>query len=208
MTAFGTALADCRKIVEAETDDGWKAFTLATIDLWIDRRFETEWELIDKAATAGGQKPVSPHVLIEWVLNQAVIQKKARDRFVPKETERRKKTVIVVDSKNLEDQALVSAEKDWRAARDPKRSDLNKSAITKRQLAHKLRADRQRILGRKPNPERLFITACRQMFLDTCGQPLDKVTESLAYVVTGKEQDIRSALKPTTKAARDIRATK
>jgi hypothetical protein len=211
MMAFGTALAGCRKIVESEADDGWKAFTLATIDNWIDLRFETEWEAIEKAATSGGRKPLSPYPLIEWVIDEAIKQKKVRDRFVSKTTRRGKKFVKIVESKLLEDQALSSAEKDWRAARDPKRWDLNESAVAKRHFAQKLRTDRQRILGRKPNPERLFIAACRQMFIDTCGQPLDDVTKVLTNVVTGKEvkvKEFRSALKPTTKAARDIRRQK
>jgi hypothetical protein len=210
--SFKTALTDCRKIVETEPDDGWKDFTLRVLDDWREHgAVESNWHAIETAAMRDGQNGLSPFPLIEWVINQAVGQKKA---VVEKNTcKQGKKEIVATKFELLEERALSSAEKDLRESRDPKYSGQVIEGAVKRVLAHKLRSDRLQILGRKPNPRRLFIADCRQMFIDTCGQPLDNVAQMLVEVISEREPPknaVRNALKPTTKAARgrDIRKQK
>jgi hypothetical protein len=68
-----------------------------------------------------------------------------------------------------------------------------------------------RVLGRQPNARKYLIQQCRQLFLQNCKQPLDLVTEMLVYAVTGIEtgpNEVRDALKPTTRTGRDTRRKK
>ncbi len=198
---FKTQLAACRKIVAEEPDDGWRDFTLQVIDRWRDEPdVDKAWQTILRAATSGGRKPLSPLPLIEWVIEQAIVHKRLCDDVIPK-------------SESLENRAIAAGEKDWRAARRQGNVDLVGAAAVKTTMALQHRGDRIRVLGRQPKlaPQKRFIKLCREMFVSTCGQPLERVVEMLASVVVGHElkpNAVRDALKSTTRKGRDTRGEK
>lgn len=200
---FKTKIAECRKIVAEEPDDGSQALTLKILDRWTERGFEAEWTAIQKAVVAraspedramiaaGDRIPTSPYQLIEWVTEQAV----AYERIVRE---------VIPESKKREDLVIAVAEQVRREAKRTKNSSLLRIAADRTARAWEHRAKRTRTLGRTriPNPKRVFAVECQQMLRNTCGQPLDDVVATLAYVVTGNDVDMRDVLKPTTKAGR------
>jgi hypothetical protein len=201
VVTFKAQLAECRKIVAEEPDDGWRDFTLKVLDDWRDEPdVEKAWDTISRAATSGGREPLSPFPLIEWVIEQAIVHKRLTDEVIP-------------ESASLENRSITAAEKDWRAVRQSGNTDLAWAAAAKTTIARQHRADRIRVLGRQPKmaPQKRFIKLCREMFIENCGQPLEQVSEMLTSVVVGhdlKKNAIRDALKSTTRKGRDTRGEK
>jgi hypothetical protein len=201
VVTFKTQLAECRKIAAEEPDDGWRDFTLQVIDRWRDEPdVDKAWQTIMRAATSGGRKPLSPLPLIEWVIEQAIVHRRLCDD-------------VIAESERLENRVIAAAEKDWLAGRQPGNTDMSWAAAAKREIAQQHRADRMRVLGRQPKlaPQKRFIKLCREMFVSTCGQPLERVVEMLASVVVGHElkpNAVRDALKSTTRKGRDTRGKK
>jgi hypothetical protein len=191
-------------MVEGEEDDGWKALTIRVLDDWRDHgAVEDNWKTIQNAVTqraapeekaliaTGRREPLSPLPLIDWVIDQAIVYKRLCDDVIPK-------------SENLENRAIAAAEKEWRHG-----TDLSRAAGLK-ETARQNRAYRVRLLGRQPKmaPQKRFIRLCREMLMNTCGQPLDQVNEMLTSVVVGHALNanaIRDALKATTRKGRDTR---
>jgi hypothetical protein len=207
---FKTQLAERRKIVAEEPDDDWHAFTLKILDHWRDHALvEDSWIAIEKAildrasreepykVTAAEVASTFPSLLIDWVLAHAIAYKRMVDELIP-------------GAEKRENLALTAAEKVRRDAKRTKNPDLLRIAADRTAQAWEHRQKRMRILGRtgKPNPKRSLVVECRQMFLDTCGEPMDDVVGMLASVVTGRAVDIRDALKPTTRATRAKRDTR
>jgi hypothetical protein len=192
MTAFPfkAFLDKCQNTTLAEPDHEWKTFDLGIIGRWQDHAFaDGAWEMIEKAATRDGRKPLWPGDLVEWIIEQARIQKRLVEEVVPKSSE-------------IERKVISAAEKDWRTSRD---GIGGAWAGTRRDFAQQHRANRIRILGRQPNPRKRFIRLCRELFIANCGQPLDEVIEMLVYVVSGhetKDNEVRDALKASTRAGR------
>ncbi|MGY8660939.1 hypothetical protein Q3C01_01055 [Bradyrhizobium sp. UFLA05-109] len=190
MPSFTMVLANCRQQVSAEAQHEWKSFDLAVVDRWREHAFvDGAWQAIERASSRVSDKALEPTGLIEWVLEQARLQKRLVDEVIPL-------------SGPLEKRAIAAAEKEWRATRG-KRGGI--SAGAKRDLALHHRENRIRLLGRQPNPRKRFILLCREMFIANCGQPLDDVTEMLVFVVFGVaagSNEVRDALKPSTRLGR------
>jgi hypothetical protein len=105
VVTFKAQLAECRKIVAEEPDDGWRDFTLQLLDRWRrDARANTTWETIEKTSMRGEQKPLWPGDLVEWVIDRAREQKRLVEEVVPQSAHREKRV-------------LSEAEKNWRASR-------------------------------------------------------------------------------------------
>ncbi|MDH2400792.1 hypothetical protein QCM77_12685 [Bradyrhizobium sp. SSUT18] len=190
--SFRDQLSHVRRQVASEEQTEKRVFELAVIDRWSEHAAANEaWEAIDRAATSDGSPYLEPVDLIAWVLEKGW----EHHRLV---------TEIVPQSKALEDRAVSQAEKNWRTARngDPNFGIL---AGIQNKLARNQAAMRLRVLGRQPNPRKLFILACRELFIANCGQPLDQVTEILLFAVSGAEpktNEVRDALKASTRAGR------
>jgi hypothetical protein len=197
--SFKALLADSIKIVaESPPRDDWHAFTLEVLNRWHDEPdVDKAWEKIQTAATSDSKTPLSPLPLIDWVVQQAIAYKIIVDDVIP-------------GSEKRENLVIAGAERVRLDAKKTKNPQLLRIAADRTARAWEHRAERKRILGRtrKPNPKRSFALECRQMLLDTCGQPLDEVAGMLASVISGRVVDMRDTLKPTTKAARDIRKKK
>jgi hypothetical protein len=197
--SFKSVLADCRRIVEGEKDDRWRDFTLEVLDRWIDEPdADKAWNTILKSAKTGGRLPLSPFPLIEWVIDQAIEQKRLRDEIIPR-------------SKQLEERAISLGQRSWRAGLREENAELIDAAHKKATFALQYRQRRVRVLGRQPNPHKIFIKSCREMFIANCGQPLEPVVELLTSVVMGrplKPNAVRDALKLTTRKGRDTRGKK
>jgi hypothetical protein len=194
--SFQGVLTDCRKRILAEPDGEWKTFELTVIDRWQRHAFANDaWETIDTAARRDSNKALWPGDLVEWVLDQARLFQRITDEIIPK-------------SEVIEKKVIAAAEREWRATRASLGAT---SAGMKRDLAHEHRGNRIRVLGRQPNPRKRFILLCRDLFLMNCDQPLDSVTEMLVFVVFGSEpgnNEVRDALKPTTRRGRDTQRKK
>ena len=192
--SFKSHLDHCRKTVLEEPDSSWKSFDLAVLDRWRDdSRANTAWKTIQKAALRGDDKPLWPGDLVEWVIDQARQQKRLTEDVIPQ-------------SADLEKRVLSEAEKNWRASRTGD-GELAFLAGLQSRAAHGHRADRQRVLGRQPNPRKLFIKGCRDLLIANCGQPLDEVIELLVFVATGveaRDNEVRDALKATTRSGRTL----
>jgi hypothetical protein len=182
-------------------DDGWRDFTLEVLDRWRDEPdVDKAWEEIQKTASSSGCEPPPPFPFIEWVIGEAKIYKRVTCEIIPK-------------SENLENRAIAAAERDWRSRRQPGNADLALTAAAKDKMARDYREKRIRLLGRQPKgvPQKRFIKLCREMFVNNCGQPLEKVIELLTTVVVGHElkpNAVRDALKPTTREGRDTKKQK
>lgn len=190
--SFKSHLDHCRKLVQQEPSNAWTAFDLAVLDRWQDHdNANAAWEAIQKAAVRGGNKPLWPGDLVEWVIERAHEQKRIVGDIVPESTA-------------LENRVLSEAEKNWRRSRKGD-GDLALLAGLQSRAALEHRANRQRVLGRQPNPRKLLIRACRDLLIMNCGQPLDEVIEMLVFVATGvepKDNEVRDALKATTRRGR------
>jgi hypothetical protein len=197
--SFKALLAEWIKIVaESPPRDDWHAFTLKVLNRWHDEPdVDKAWNKIQTAATSDGKAPLSPLPFIDWVVQQAIAYKIIVDDVIP-------------GSEKGENLVIASAERVRLDAKKKKNPQLLRIAADRTAQAWEHREERKRILGRtgKPNPKRSFALECRQMLLNTCGQPLDDVVGMLASVVSGRVVDMRDTLKPTTKAARDIRTPK
>jgi hypothetical protein len=196
--SFKSRLDDFKKIVAAENDDGWKAFDLAVLDRWQEHAFVNDgWTAIQKAATRDGERPLWPGDLVEWVIDRAREQKRLVEDVVPK-------------SAALERKVILESEKNWREARKGN-GDLALLAGVRSRAAQQHKVERLRVLGRQPNPRKMFILSCRQFLLINCGQPLDAVVEMLLFVVSGigaKDNEVRDALKASTREGRDTKKQK
>jgi hypothetical protein len=191
---FKHVIDHCRAQVLAEPDSKIRQLELTVLDRWKKHGdINGAWERIEKAAIKDGKKSLPAEDFIAWVLDQARVY----NSIVVEE--------VIPQSPALERRAIAWAEREWRKTRNAVGAE---SAGRIRDLALRHRANRVRILGRQPNPRKVFINLCRDLFLENCGQSLDAVIETLVYVVFGREpknNEVRDALKPTTRKGRHSR---
>jgi hypothetical protein len=189
---FRDQLAHVRRQVANEPDTQRRNFELTIIDRWSKHPAANEaWVAINRAATSDGRPPLEPVDFVAWVLQKGWEHYRLTTDVVPK-------------SKAREEHVISQAEKNWRIAREGD-ADLGVVAGIQNKLARVHGATRLRVLGRQPNPRKLFIQSCRELFIANCDQPLDQITELFLFVVSGieaKANEVRDAVKLSTRAGR------
>jgi hypothetical protein len=189
---FCDQLAHVRRQVANEPDTPRRNFEISIIDRWSKHLSANEaWNTIDQAATSDGNHSLEPVEFVAWVLQKGWEHHRLANDVIPK-------------SKALEERVISEAERNWRAARQ-RDFDLGFVAGIQNKLARDYRTKRLRVLGRQPNDRKIFIQACRKLFITNFAKPLDQVTELLVFVVFGTEakaNEVRDALKPSTRAGR------